>query len=321
MEKKAAPADLKNWRFQQGLFRAYYDAYVRHRLVWETDLEAQAMDQLWAAPRNGSGSAMDAAEKILNRAVTEHVNPDWRERILELGEALFQSIGMQLSVEKYQAIAVDRGACLDTLGFPLNNRRWLHERFAAIRKLSSEPERLKALNEIVEWTNPGPGGFYDDLGNPARQPHLIKGLSFAEDPGRFQSARAGFEEDLVVDEPDESAGLARRISWMDHAESLYDAPLRMHYTGLDPTAQYKLRVVYGGDSPKRKIRLAVNDNVEIHPYMVKPVPFKPLEFLIPQSATGRADLTLSWYGEPGLGGNGRGCQVSEVWLIKQTPSQ
>jgi hypothetical protein len=55
--------------------------------------------------------------------------------------------------------------------------------------------------------------------------------------------------------------------------------------------------------------------------MVKPVPFKPLEFLIPQSATGRADLTLSWYGEPGLGGNGRGCQVSEVWLIKQTPSQ
>jgi hypothetical protein len=25
---------------------------------------------------------------------------------------------------------------------------------------------------------------------------------------------------------------------------------------------------------------------------------------------------LSWYRTPGLGGNGRGCQVAEVWLIK-----
>src|SRR5262249_9202668 len=29
LEKNAAPADLANWRFQQGLFRAYYDAYTR----------------------------------------------------------------------------------------------------------------------------------------------------------------------------------------------------------------------------------------------------------------------------------------------------
>ena len=56
--------------------------------------------------------------------------------------------------------------------YPLNNRRWLKERFANIRQLRSEPERVAALNEIVHWTDPGPGGFYDDLGNPARQPHL-----------------------------------------------------------------------------------------------------------------------------------------------------
>src|SRR5207247_10160346 len=61
----------------------------------------------------------------------------------------------------------------------------------------------------------GPGGFYDDLGNPARQPHLVQGLSFAADPGRMRSPRPGFEEDLVLDEPDEAAGVARRISWMD----------------------------------------------------------------------------------------------------------
>lgn len=317
LERTATPADLKNWRFQQALFRAYYDAYVRRRLIWETGLEAEARERLRQAPSCGAVLAVNSAEAILDRAGTEHVCGDWRARILQLGEALFQSIGMQLSVERYQAIAVDRGASLDTLDFPLNNRAWLKDRFKRIRGTSGEAQRLKQIEEILTWQDPGPGGFYDDLGDPARQPHLVRGLSFAEDPAGLESARCGFEEDLVVDEPDEAAGVPRRVSWIDDAESLYDAPLRMHYAGLDPNAVYKLRVVYGGDSPKRKIRLVANDATEIHPYMAKPVPFRPIEFPIPRSATRAGELTLTWWGEPGLGGNGRGCQVAEVWLIKE----
>jgi hypothetical protein len=319
LERNASPADLKNWRFQQALFRAYYDAYVRHRLIHETDLEMQAMASLQKAPEVGVSRAISDATQILDRALAEHPNPDWRIRIFQLAEALFQSIGMQLSVERYQAIAVDRGASLDTLDYPLNNRRWLEEQFARIRKLPPAPDGLKAVDEILQWTNPGPGGFYDDLGNSACQPHLQRGLGFNEDPGCFQSTRADFEEDLVVDEPDENPGVARRVSWMDHAEALYDAPLRMVYSGLDPKARYTVRVLYAGDSPKRKIRLVANDNLEVHPYLAKPMPYKPLEFPIAPAATQQGKLMLSWFGEPGLGGNGRSCQVSEVWLIKDSP--
>jgi hypothetical protein len=319
LERKASPADLKNWRFQQALFRAYYDAYIRHRLIHETDLEMQAMASLQEAPEVGVSRAISDATEILDRALAEHPNPEWRTRIFQLAEALFQSIGMQLSVERYQAIAVDRGASLDTLDYPLNNRRWLEERFARIRKLPPAPDGLKAVEDILQWTNPGPGGFYDDLGNIACQPHLQRGLGFSEDPGCFQSTRADFEEDLVVDEPDEDPGVARRVSWMDHAEALYDAPLQMVYSGLDPKARYKVRVLYAGDSPKRKIRLVANDTLEVHPYLAKPMPFKPLEFPIAPAATQQGKLTLSWFGEPGLGGNGRSCQVSEVWLIKESP--
>jgi hypothetical protein len=319
MEREASPADLKNWRFQQALFRAYYDAYVRHRLIYETELEAEAMGQLRRAGAIGVAGALADAQRILDRAVKEPVNTDWRLRIYQLGEALFQSIGMQLSVEKYQAIAVDRGASLDTLDYPLNNRFWLEDRFARIRKLPTEAERLGAIEEVLEWTNPGPGGFYDDLGNVACQPHLESGPGFAQDPGCYESCRVDFEEDLVVDSPGEDAGTARRLSWMDHAEALYDAPVRMRYSGLDPSARYKVRVVYGGDSPRRRIRLVANDSVQVHPYLAKPRPFKPLEFAIPQAATRGGSLELSWFAEPGLGGNGRACQVSEVWLIKAGP--
>ena len=318
MEKSASPFDLKNWRFQQGLFRAYFDAYVRHRLIWETDLESRAMERLRSAPVSGSTIAMATAEKILDRAATEHVNEDWRVRIHELADALFESISMQLSVPKYKAIAVDRGASLDTLDYPVNNRRWLEHRFTEIRKLTSEADRLKAIQEIVQWTNPGPGGFYDDLGNVARQPHLVQPFSFEQDPTRMRSPRVDFEEDLVWDELDETAGVPRRMSWADHAETLYDTPLQMHYTGLDPRAHYKLRVVYGGDNARRRIRLLANEKTEIHPFIPHPVPFKPLEFAIPPEATATGELTLNWFGEMGLGGNGRACQISEVWLMEDS---
>jgi hypothetical protein len=319
MERKASPAELKNWRFQQALFRGYYDAYERRRLIFETELEAQAMERLRAAPSDGGLIAMNAAEKILDRAVNERVAEDLRTRIFQLAEALFQSISMQLSVEKYKAIAVDRGASLDTVDFPLNNRIWLEERFAKIRKLTAEGDRLAAIRELVEWTNPGPGGFYDDLGNVACQPHLVRGPGFSGDPEAMEFPRVDYEEDLVVDEPDEKPSTARRVSWIDHEEVLYDAPLRMHYSNLDPRAAYKIRIVYGGDSPRRKIRLVANDSIEIHPLLAKPWTFKPEEFPIPPAATERGELNLSWFTDPGTGGNGRGCQVSEVWLIKTPP--
>jgi hypothetical protein len=317
MERAASPAQRLNWRFQQGLFRAYYDAYLRNRLLYETTLEERAMQRLRQAEEIGAGFATRQAESILNRALTERVAPDLRARAFELAEALFQSIRMQLSVPRYQAIAVDRGASLDTIDYPLNNRRWLLERFEAIRRLPTETERLEAIRAVVDWTNPGPGGFYDDLGNVARQPHLARGLPFAEDPGSLASARIGFEEGDVVDEPDEKPSGALRISWIDHAESLYDRPLQLRYHDLDPAARYRVRVVYGGDSPKRRIRLVAGDSIEIHSFELKEFPYRPRTFDIPPDAVRGGELTLTWTGEPALGGNGRGCQVAEVWLIKQ----
>jgi hypothetical protein len=317
MEKAASPADLKNWRFQQALYRAYYDAYVRSRLLYETGLEERAMDHLREARTLGSLPAMTEAERILDEAVQTRVAADWRARVFELAEALFQSIGMQTSVARYKAIAVDRGATLDTIDYPLNNRAWLRERFDALRRLPTEAERLKGIREIIDWTNPGPGGFYDDLGNVARQPHLVVGPGFEKDPALLESSHTGFEEGEVADEPDEKPLGALRTSWMDHAESLFDEPLRLHYAGLDPGARYAVRVVYAGDAPNRKIRLVANDGGDVHPFITKPFPYRPVEFDIPPEATRSGELDLRWYREPGLGGNGRGCQVSEVWLIKK----
>ena len=306
MERSAAPQDLLNWRFQQALYRANYDAYIAGRLMYENWAERTAMDRLRAAPRTGALAAIREAELILDRSVTERESDPRRTRVFELAEALFQSIRMQLSVERYKAIAVGRGANLDTIDMPLNNRLWLKDRFAELLKAEDETERLKGINEITNWTNPGPGGFYDDLGQPGRQPHLVRGPGFDKDPAFLESALSSFAYNPRYP-----------ISWWTYAESLNDTPLKMRYTGLDRTAPYKIRVVYAGEALRVRLRLMADDNIEVHGLLAKPNPVRPLEFDIPAKATEDGELNLSFHRDPGAGGNGRGCQVSEVWLIKK----
>jgi hypothetical protein len=176
----------------------------------------------------------------------------------------------------------------------LNNRTWLEDQFAAIRSLASEPERLRSIAAIVQRTDPGPGGFYDDLGNPSRQPHLVPGPGIAEDPMQ-RLTRVGLGSRL--DWP---------LAWCQNAESLYDSPLQVRYTDLDPSARYRLKVVYSGGNLGPKIRLEA-EGLEIHPLMSKPNPVKPFEFEIPHAATADGVLTLTWTEEPDRGSNGRGC--------------
>src|SRR5262249_19074791 len=84
MERQAPHAQLGNWRFQQAVYRAYYDAYVRSRLLYETQLEEEAMMRLRRARITGTAQAMDEAEHILDRAVDRRPAEDWRARIFTL---------------------------------------------------------------------------------------------------------------------------------------------------------------------------------------------------------------------------------------------
>src|SRR5260370_35793272 len=68
LEKAASPQDRLNWRFQQALYRAYYDAHVRGRLLYESQLEEDAMSKLRQAGRTGALKALDEAQKILEKA-------------------------------------------------------------------------------------------------------------------------------------------------------------------------------------------------------------------------------------------------------------
>ncbi len=290
------PERLKNWRFQQALYRATYDAYTQQRLRAESAQEERAYAALRNAAQSGSAKAMDTAEKAL---ATAPVALELRERVRQLAQALFETIGMQLSVKLYQGAGWERGVTLDTLDEPLNDRPWLTAEFAQIRKISDEKERLAELDALAHRTDPGPGGFYDDVGNPPYEPHVVKYGDFS-----LQGyTRRG-------DQP---------LAWFDHATSWPGRPVVLRYTGLDPNAAYKVRVVYAGENVNQEqgIRLMANGTVAVHPYMKRPLPVRPVEFDIPREATRTGTLTLEWDREAPPSGRIRGAQVSEVWLLRK----
>jgi hypothetical protein len=269
LEARATPQEKLNWRFQQALYRAYYDAFIQRRLRSEKKLETDALNQLRDA--SDSANAIKGAEGILNEAMHNPVAQDLRARLFELGEALFQSIRMQLSTERYKG-EEGRGSNLNEIDRPLNNRVWLEAEFTRIRKLPSEPERLVALREIANWREPAAGSFYDDLGDPRRQPHLVKGLGWENDPAFFHTPQVGFTDVKSVSE-------SYPLSWWTSAENLYDQPLQMRYTGLDKSARYKLRIVYGKYKNNAPVRLLANGQSEIHSWLNSPGEI--LEFDLP----------------------------------------
>ncbi|TDO22532.1 hypothetical protein [Pedobacter duraquae] len=306
MERSATPARLQNWRFQQALYRAYYDATNQSRLIQETAQEQKALEILSRASATGSLAALADARVALEKPAPLYAS-ETRARVFELAEALFQSIHMQLSVARYQAIAVHRGANLDLIDFPLNDAPWLRKRFDEISGLKTEQERLKRIEAILNWTNPGPGGFYDDLGKPGAQPHLVMGSAYADDPAYLKAPMDG----MVVRVQDHES----KVSSSTFAETLHDYPLELFYPSLDKSAHYKLKVVYGPEA-KSDIRLVANEGIEIQPMKAKAMDFQPQEFEIPAVATQGGSLKLKWNRPLGLGGSGRGVQIAEVWLMR-----
>jgi hypothetical protein len=298
--EQQSPSLEKNWRWQMCLVRAVYDAYVRHRLIYESALEEAANAKLAEAPTIGSESAIAAATAILARAQTQPVRPDLRKRIDTLCEALFQSISLQTSMARYKASGAERGCILDFADHPLNSQWWLEDEFTAIRKLSSEPEKQARLQRLATWEHPGPGSFYDDVGNPSKSPHVVVGdLSSLG----MRLARTPIPEVLWW----ENGKSRKRPAWMD----VMNWPLAMVYTGLDKNATYIIRTTGYG------VCLMSIDGERVLPTIDAKGVGEFKEFVVPKHLLSDGTLRLT-FERPVETVNWRyHSRLSELWLLKK----
>jgi len=227
-----------DWRMDMFVMRAYLDEYTRQRLLHETVLEAEANAAVLAHLEEGPEAAIEAALAILARQDDPPARiANLREELLRLGEELWQSIGFQTSVPMYGALVGHRGAVLDYIDVPLNDRWWLEDEFEKVRAMEDEEAQIAHLRKVATWEDPGPGGFYDDIGHIGKSPRVVYagGLSahptFHRNPGPTQWAHSG--------------GFGRgRQAW--HATIGF--PHALQYEGLDSRRSYTLRLVGMGDA-------------------------------------------------------------------------
>ncbi|MDN3689780.1 hypothetical protein [Cyclobacterium jeungdonense] len=278
-----------NWRWQQLVMRAYYDAYIRNRLAFEKRLEGEAYEILAQADSMGADQAMAEAMQHLQKADTEPVSQDLKEKVFAYGEKLFQSIGAQTSVDMYQARSAERGAILDFIDYPLNNRWWMEDEFDKIRAFTSEAEKLARLAFIRTYEFPGEGSFYDNISS-ADAKHVTSKTNDA------------------IDFLWENNGISRkRLS-----TQLFQFTPTLAYDKLDPHSDYLIRVSGYGEALLR----ANGQRLTPTKYEKGYEEFK--EFPLPRELIrdGKLEISFDKPDEDHLNWRQQS-RVTDVWVIKQ----
>ena len=289
-----APGHKDNWRFEMAWYRAIYDAYVQRRMRAETARQVAAAAALRTGSADDARRALDTPDDAQTLLL--------RQRLFDLAAALYRNIGLQLSVPRFGASGVERGANLDRVDVSLNDRVWLLGQIEAAER-AGNPAQLRVLADPDAAPK---GGFYDDLGDPGHEPHLVRGKGFTPDPEAYDSAIDGIADHT----PDDGW----RMSWITYAETLYERPVTLRYTRLNRRTRYRLKIVYAGEDYALPIRLTAN-GVVLSDASARTSNPMTIELDVPLALTRGGSLTLRWTGPDGLGGSGRGHQIAEVWLV------
>lgn len=288
--EKTYPRLQQNWRWQMLLLRAYYDTYTKRRKLYEQELEKTANKFIIQASKTSSEQAMKAALEKVNEADRINIAPQLRKKIEVYCETLFHSIGLQTSVEKYQASRAERGAVLDFVDYPLNNRWWLSDQFEKINLLNTEEEKLAALMVLGNWENTPTGSYYDNISNISQSPRVK----------------------TVIDD-------ACDVAWWDNGKSrkrlstqLFQNFPQLTYEDLDPNGRYLIRIAGYGEALLRV------DGERIAPTLYNKELEEFKEFPIDRRFVqdGKLEVTFDEPEESHLNWR-QHSKICDIWLIKK----
>jgi hypothetical protein len=195
---------------------------------------------------------------------------------------------------------------------------WLRRELERVAAKTDAVEQLAAVRRIVDYEDPGEGGFYDDAGAPGGAPHLVYGWPYGD--GEFSDSNRPSQRTMAFT-TDEDRGVTFR------------------YTGLDPQVQYRVRLTlvrpkylprFGKFQHQTSESIVADDVVLAENLDLPEFESDFFEYNIPREVTSDGELVLWMQKQPGIGAGlasdvsiwrntgGWGTLVSEVWLMKAT---
>ncbi|MFO1064344.1 MAG: hypothetical protein U0892_10820 [Pirellulales bacterium] len=198
---------------------------------------------------------------------------------------------------------------LDFIRYPLNNRWWIEDRFAEIRKMEPGVARSEQIGRIVHWEYPGPGSYYESLGHVGKSHHITKVLDIADVVRGSQETDAALP---VIPTQRNISPLRNNLRLSFHVYQ-DDLP-KLEFNSLTPSARYVVRLVAQRESPLEidgvpAVKIRTGDRYD---------QVTEQEFEVPSSATSDGRIVLSWtkLDERHLNWRQRH-YVTDLWILKK----
>ena len=199
---------------------------------------------------------------------------------------------------------------------------WLQRQLERAKNADTK-KKEELLSMIVDYENPGEGGFYDNLGTYNIAPHVVFGYPY--DHGQPYVSQMLSEGN-------------RPSQRSMHYTQNEDQGLTLHYSGLDKKASYKIRFTFVRPWYQERYAIRMNQKTESiyanNMLIAKDVelPLQMSDFFtfdIPAQATAGGELIIRLERAADVGrgdrvsveqwrnSGGWGTLASEVWLIKK----
>lgn len=307
IERQAGERAVRNPRLAMPLLRAYYDAYIYRRWCRELDIERRAYAALGMAAKRGAQRSINDARAILAE-VRQPFAPELRRRIAELYDAVYRD-------EARWTMEYQHCPLLDQMDIPLAESEWIEYNLSLIEKLPTNRERLATVDALVHRTDPGEGGFYYNLGDYSTEHVTGIEASYDDDPSHLATPHCGLGAKMnkgFVMTHNGFGGHPVPRSWLKQVGVYYDRPLTLTFEGLDPSASYRVRIVYTGEANKFNCHVRCDaEGHQLHPPVRLSGDFAA-EYDLPREVTADGRATLRWQAGEGE----RGCHIAEIFFIK-----
>src|SRR5688572_30777566 len=123
--------------------------YIQQRWIHESHLEKKVLKELREGYLNNIEYSILMATEKLNAFYLPMDLLYIRTKLFSLAEGLYQSIHMQLDVDLYKAIGLERGANLASIDTPLNDRIWITKQLDDTLQLTNVTQQILNIRELL----------------------------------------------------------------------------------------------------------------------------------------------------------------------------
>ena len=330
----------QNWRATMYLRRGFMDQYIYDLHSQDVELLGRATAVLSQADTDDandcqsivqSALAILAPSSLIQNASTDPLVASLRRQIVTLAADLDRQVGAEVLQTQDTALnmnSIDSQLYLSSTYL----RSWLLNLTSTgsstgpRSRASSSTTPTSVCTQIynyLNWTNPGVGGYYDNIGSidALDHPHLVRSVQ-GSSSSSSSSSRADpscYDQHCVL-QGGSNALKNIRPSWLRYGMVMFDNALTLRYTNVDTLAQYNWEVVMWYcwfDCSNDLVKFTVNGVPLTQKYIAAPNPMRKLSFSVPSEAfADTGTIEISCERVDGLGGNGKTCQLTEAWLRK-----